>query len=332
MRNSGWKTGARTRAKAGTVALPALRGILITLAICVVTGCGGGGGGSASSSSNAASSSDSAPTLSSTSPTSASAGGAALTVTVNGTGFLKNSTVQWNGSALSTTYVSQTTLEAAIPAADIATTSTASITVSNPAPGGGTSSSSSFSVMATPVVAAGTLWVYRAGSYNWGGAWGDVTLDYTSTAVPSVSGTGDVAEMPSASQWEYWLPYPPVVPESAASQPPNSLAVGGNGIGFNTGGYNYITISIWPTQAGASASMGFYQASSTGVDIPIPGGGDIMPYGPSPMVVGQWNTYKIPLSTLGLPAGGQWIYKFIVQQQGTTPQVWYLDQIGFTVN
>jgi hypothetical protein len=240
--------------------------------------------------------------------------------------------VNWNGNALPTTYVSATELNAVVAAADIATTSTASITVSNPAPGGGTSSSSSFSVMATPVVAAGTLWVYRAGSYNWGGAWGDVTLDYTSTAVPSVSGTGDVAEMPSASQWEYWLPYPPVVPESAASQPPNSLAVGGNGIGFNTGGYNYITISIWPTQAGASASMGFYQASSTGVDIPIPGGGDIMPYGPSPMVVGQWNTYKIPLSTLGLPAGGQWIYKFIVQQQGTTPQVWYLDQIGFTVN
>jgi FG-GAP-like repeat/Abnormal spindle-like microcephaly-assoc'd, ASPM-SPD-2-Hydin/FG-GAP repeat len=47
--------------------------------------------------------------------------------------------VNWNGSARATTFVNQSQLTAAISAADIATASTAWVTVVNPAPGGGTS-------------------------------------------------------------------------------------------------------------------------------------------------------------------------------------------------
>ena len=61
-------------------------------------------------------------------------------MTVLGSGFAQGSTVQWNGAARSTTYVSTTELLAQINAADIATTGSASITVANPAV---TSSSSS---------------------------------------------------------------------------------------------------------------------------------------------------------------------------------------------
>lgn len=86
------------------------------------------------------------PTISSLNPTGATAGGAAFTLTVNGSGFVAGSTVQWNGSARTTSFVSATQLTAQIPATDIATTGTSNVTVSNPAPGGGTSNAVSFNI------------------------------------------------------------------------------------------------------------------------------------------------------------------------------------------
>lgn len=89
----------------------------------------------------------SAPAITTLNPTSANAGGANFTLTVNGTGFVNASTVQWNGGNRATTFVSATQLTAAIPAADIAAAGTASITVVNPSPGGGTSNTFPFSIV-----------------------------------------------------------------------------------------------------------------------------------------------------------------------------------------
>lgn len=81
------------------------------------------------------------PQLTNLSPNAASVGGAAFTLTVNGTGFLNGATVLWNGQARPTTFVSATQLTAAIPDTDLANAGTANVTVTNPAPGGGTSNS-----------------------------------------------------------------------------------------------------------------------------------------------------------------------------------------------
>jgi serine protease len=86
------------------------------------------------------------PTLTGINPTSATAGGPALTLTVNGTGFVNSSVVRWNGANRTTTYVSGTQLTAAITPADIAAAGTANVTVFNPAPGGGTSAAATFTV------------------------------------------------------------------------------------------------------------------------------------------------------------------------------------------
>jgi hypothetical protein len=56
--------------------------------------------------------------------------------------------VQWNGNQRATTFGSGTQLTAQITAADIATAGTASVTVFNPAPGGGTSSPQTFTITA----------------------------------------------------------------------------------------------------------------------------------------------------------------------------------------
>jgi dienelactone hydrolase len=66
-------------------------------------------------------------------------GGAAFSLTVNGTGFVSNSAVYWNGSARKTLFVSNSQLKAGISAADIAGAATAAIAVRSPSPGGGTS-------------------------------------------------------------------------------------------------------------------------------------------------------------------------------------------------
>jgi hypothetical protein len=72
-------------------------------------------------------------------PTTAAPGGSAFTLTVNGTGFVSGAVVNWNGTPLDTTFVSAFKLTAGVLATNIAVATTASITVTNPSPGGGSS-------------------------------------------------------------------------------------------------------------------------------------------------------------------------------------------------
>jgi hypothetical protein len=86
------------------------------------------------------------PAISGISPAFTNAGGAVFTLTVNGSGFIASSTVNWGTSTFTTTYVSATQLTTQVPVADIATAGTIAITVQNPAPGGGTSNAWQFEV------------------------------------------------------------------------------------------------------------------------------------------------------------------------------------------
>lgn len=79
------------------------------------------------------------PITTTISPTTATAGNAGFTLTVNGTNFIRNSVVRWNGQDRVTTYRSPTQLTAAITAADLSAAANAVVTVLNPAPGGATS-------------------------------------------------------------------------------------------------------------------------------------------------------------------------------------------------
>ena len=72
-------------------------------------------------------------------PAFVAASGPAYMQTIIGTGFDATSTVQWNGSPRTTTFVSTTQVRAQISAADIASPGTASITVAN----GGTNAATS---------------------------------------------------------------------------------------------------------------------------------------------------------------------------------------------
>jgi hypothetical protein len=73
--------------------------------------------------------------------------GNSFTLTVNGTGYNSSSVVQVNGNPRPTTLVSPTQLRAQIPQTDILSIGQRTITVLNPAPGGGTSNATTLTVI-----------------------------------------------------------------------------------------------------------------------------------------------------------------------------------------
>ena len=109
--------------------------------VCLGFGCGGNSGGSLEQQ-------NPAPTLSGITPNSATTGSLALTVTASGNGFISASTIEWNSVALATTYISSTSLTAQVPASSLNPAGSASVAIHNPAPGGGTSSSVTFTINA----------------------------------------------------------------------------------------------------------------------------------------------------------------------------------------
>ncbi len=122
-------------------------GVAGTAAVSVFNGPPGGG----TSSPVSLTINNPAPTLTSLNPAGVNAASGALTLTVSGTGFVPGSVVRWDGADRTTTYVSATQLTAAITGADVLTTRTVSVTVLNPAPGGGTSPGVSFAI-GTPIL------------------------------------------------------------------------------------------------------------------------------------------------------------------------------------
>jgi len=149
-------------------------------------------------------------------PDATAPGGPQFTLTVNGTGFVSNSVVNWNGTALATQFVSQGQLTATVPAANIAKATTGWVTVVNPPPGGGTSNLVFFTVTAnvgnnvaftlpsSPILLCYTceFWPVAVGDFNGDGkldlavvdeggckVWillGDGTGNFTLASTPSV--------------------------------------------------------------------------------------------------------------------------------------------------
>jgi hypothetical protein len=77
------------------------------------------------------------PNISALVPDNANAGSTGVVLTINGTLFNSNATVNWEGAALTTTFVSANQLMATVPNSDVATSGTATVTVTNPGTAGG---------------------------------------------------------------------------------------------------------------------------------------------------------------------------------------------------
>jgi hypothetical protein len=141
------------------------------------------------------------PSLSSITPTTTPALGPAFTLTVNGSNFVTKSSVLWNGTALTTTYVSAAQVTAAVPATDIAAPGTATVTVSNPTPGGGTASPGLTFTIGNPVAVTPVI-APAAGSYGVGQMVSITDSTPGATIYYTTNGTG-----PTASSTQYTKPF-----------------------------------------------------------------------------------------------------------------------------
>jgi hypothetical protein len=74
------------------------------------------------------------------------AGSATFIITVSGTNFTTASLVQWNNVSLITTFVSATEITAMVPVSYVANATTVTISILNPAPGGGVSATETFTI------------------------------------------------------------------------------------------------------------------------------------------------------------------------------------------
>jgi hypothetical protein len=118
-----------------------LLALVILAAFLSTPSCSSGGGGGGMVTNNPV------PSISSLSPTQVAAGSAVQALTINGSGFLNTSSVTFNGISHSPTFSSASQLSIQLTAADLASTGTFPVVVTNPAPGGGPSSSMSFDVV-----------------------------------------------------------------------------------------------------------------------------------------------------------------------------------------
>ncbi len=159
------------------------------------------------------------------SPDATVPGTAAFPLTVNGTGFVPTSVVNWNGKPRTTTFVNKSQLNMAIEASDLASSGTAAITVTNPAPGGGASNEVFFvsTLSATSVTlglsdfAADSLPSSVAvGDFN-----GDGKLDLAVTNQGAGSLSGNVSVLLGKGDGTFQAPV-----NYAADQSPVAVAVG----------------------------------------------------------------------------------------------------------
>ena len=84
--------------------------------------------------------------ISSFNPENWGAGAGAFILTINGSNFVADSVVKWNGAERVTTFVSNNQIKAQILASDVQTIGQYPVTVTNPQPGGGSSAPSNFTI------------------------------------------------------------------------------------------------------------------------------------------------------------------------------------------
>ena len=160
------------------------------------------------------------PDVTGLSPAQAIVGSGPLSITVIGSGFAPGATVLWNGEDRTTGYLNESMLAATVRAGDLAAAGTAYVSVLNPAPGGGQSSSARvFTILnPTPIVAL------LVPASAWAGGVG-LTIavegsDFAPSSVVQVAGIDRTTTFVSTSRLEA-----PVVAADVARPGPLSVRV-----------------------------------------------------------------------------------------------------------
>jgi hypothetical protein len=261
-----------------------------------------------------------APSIIALTPTRGRAGSAAVTLTITGSGFNGFSVAQWNGSAKPTTVVSTTKLKATIPAADLAAAGTAQVAVFTPAPGGGTSSSLTFTIdppptltpSATSVAPGAPVTVTLADGFGGVGDWialapaaaaDNSYLQWTYVGAGQTSKTWTVTMPTTAGTYEFRLFLNNFYTRAATSAPvtvdgsltpapvvtslsPNSAVAGGSAFVLTVNGTSFAPTSVvnWNGTSRPTTFIGptQLQAAIDGPDVADPGTSAVTVVTPAP--------------------------------------------------
>ncbi|MBF9236584.1 DUF4394 domain-containing protein [Hymenobacter sp. BT683] len=214
-----------------------------------------------------------APAITSLSPSSVTAGAAAQTLTVNGTGFVSASVVNFNGTSRTTSFVSASQLTISLTAADQATPGAYNVTVTNPAPGGGTSAPAVFTVNEVPACNAPTALAVTTGSIT--------TTSATVTFTGSASATGYTVTTSPAS--------------TTQTLPGTATSVELTGLTANTAYTVRIVSNCAVNSPSSAATVSFTTATPT----PIPAPTLVVTQGGSPIANGGSPSYSFGNQTTG---------------------------------
>ena len=259
------------------------------------------------------------PTITTLLPTGTTAGSGAFTLTVNGSGFINGSVVNFNGTPKATTYVSATQVTAAILATDVASVGTPAVTVTNPAPGGGTSNAVTFNVTAaqtTPTVTvtpsptsitttqALTVTVGVSGGSGNPTPTGSVTLtsgSYTSAAA-TLSGGSATINIPAGSLAAGTDTLSVSYTPDSSSSSTYSSAIGSNAVTVTTPAKITPTLTVTPSPTSITSTQALTVTVGVGG-----GGGHPTPTGSVTLTSGSYTSAAATLSgggaTINIPAG-----------------------------
>jgi IPT/TIG domain len=232
--------------------------VLSCIEVLTLAGCGGG----TKAPPDVAPSSNPAPAIAAITPSSAMAGSAATSISITGTGFISSSLVQWNGAPIATTYSSPTSVNATLPAINLANGVIATVTVANPSPGGGTSAAVQFAVNnPSPIISKISPVSIVAGS-------GDTTLDISGSGfVPSTvidwNGAALVTTFASETELKAVLP---AVDVSAATQA-EVTATNPPPVGGTSAQTSFVVGNPLPTITSVSPASAVAGATATTLDI-----------------------------------------------------------------
>jgi hypothetical protein len=217
-----------------------------------------------------------------------------------------STTLTWSSTNASSCTASGgwTGTEAASGTKSVSPTATTTYTLDCTGSGGKALVSATVTVNGSTPPATGTSWVYYNGLFDWPGDYSFVAkADYHDKTGQPLSGKEDV-KITLQGAYGGWLPY-------------------AQNWSFNSAPYTKLTFALKPTVANQQWSLYFVKVG----DIPVGISVDVTQYGPAP-VVGQWNTYTVPLAHLGVL--GTTIYKFAIQDKtGLSNNTWYADNVGF---
>jgi hypothetical protein len=188
-------------------------------------------------------------TISSLTPASAQAGGAGFLLTVNGSGFAANSRISWDGTPLSTTFISPSQLTGTVTPSLIATQGSAAIVVST---NGAASNSVTFTIVAAtlnPTISGLVPASAQAGgaaftlTVNGSGFAANSTIVWNGSALPTTFGSA--TQLTGA-----------VAASLIATQGSIAVTVSGNGAVSNSSTFTIVAPVVNPTISSISPAAG----------------------------------------------------------------------------